>query len=730
MKVSKLKILVTLTAIFAFTSFEASGDIRLPGFYNDHMVLQRNEEIPLWGWAAPGERVTVGIDNGNTITTVTGKNGKWQLKLASMPAGGPHTISIKGNNAITLSDILIGDVWLCSGQSNMQWRLNQSLNAKEHIANAKYPKIRLVTIPMRISRVALDDTPGNWQICSPDTAGKFSAVGYYFGEYLHGELDIPIGLVNSSWGGTKVEPWTPPVGFKMVTTLNDIYKKLQRSNPKSPVYKKKIGQHITNLENWITEAKESIASGKVLTPNPIYPAELNPKVTPASPTVIYNAMIHPLTKMPIKGAIWYQGESNHLKNDGLLYRDKKEALIKGWRKLWGKKDLPFYYVQLAPFNYRLRYNLKPHKLAEFWEAQAKVMEIPNAAMAVINDIGNVKDIHPRNKKPVGKRLGLLALSGTYNKKGIISSGATFKSMAIEGDKLRVRFTSTGGKLSSRDGKKLNWFEIVGLGGEFKPAEAVIDGDSILLSSKEIENPRAMRFAWHGHAEPNLINAAGLPTSAFRAGKVPKPDCLATKVKEAASYKLVYDLDLENLSRNPKYSVNNCNKIKRAFDRIAYILELKKPGQPIQFVYVSMDAFTDDLSKIGLPTVKSKAQFQQKLRNLNIISNVKGIICGEGIDQGNIEFWPHNYLPANSARTQNASETKYDFGDKPVAPAAGHGSMQIHNFKAKQTLFAINAWHSVKDASIGIGNSPGAHSDWTFIKNANEYSVKRLRVLVR
>jgi len=278
---------------------------------------------------------------------------------------------------------------------------------------------------------------------------------------------------------------------------------------------------------------------------------------------------------------------------------------------------------------------------------------------------------------------------------------------------------------------LTWFEIIDADeGGFVKAEAKIDGSSVLLTASEVKKPVAMRFAWNMLAEPNLMNKAGLPASAFRAGKVPKRDLLSMHVREAKQYELVYDLDLGKLGADIKYTVDNRGKLKSGFDRVAYFVELQKADGETQFVYVSMDAFTDSLDKIGVPTLKSGASFQQRVNNLNVVSNVRGIVTGTDLGGGNIEFWPGNYGQANSAQVPKASGQAYDFGDQPSAPDDGYGSMQVHNCEAGHTLFAINHWREGDKADLGIGNAGAGNPDWTFAANAGSWTAKRLRVFVR
>ena len=706
----------------------AHAELRLPKAFGSNMVLQRDMAVPVWGWADPGARVTIQFA-GQTQRCVADATGKWMARLDAMPASAEgRTLVVaagEGEEKIELTAVLVGEVWLCSGQSNMQWTVDRSKNSAEEIANAKWPLLRHLGVPRVASGYPRDDVNATWQICSPETAGGFSAVAYYFGRHLHRELNVPVGLINASWGGTKIEPWTPPAGFAAVPGLADIHERVQNALPTSPRFKARLEKYITQAEAWLVKAREAVASGRPLDPIPDYPAELKPLTGHQEPCALYNGMVHALVPYAMRGAIWYQGESNH--REGMLYFEKMKALIGGWRKLWKQGDFPFYFVQIAPYQYG---DEAPTILAELWEAQTAALAIPNTGMTVISDIGNLKDIHPKNKQDVGARLGQIALAETYDRKDLVYSGPMFASMAIAGNALRVTFDHTGSGLASRDGKPLTWFEIIGPNTDFVKADAVVENNAVVLTSPAVTSPAAVRFAWHKLAVPNLMNKEGLPASPFRAGTVPKRDWLALKVKEAKDYERVYSLDLAKLGKTVKYDVDRRAQLTGSFDRIAYFLELKRSGDPSQFVYASMDAFTDDLSKIGIPTLASKAKFQQKVANMTVISNAEGIKNGTGLATGNIEFWPSNYGPWNSASIPKASAGLFDFGDQPTDPEDGYGCMQVHNHAAGQTLFAINKWQSGAKADIGIGNSKGKTRDWTFTDNAGTYEVKNLRVMVR
>ncbi len=714
-----------LGALTLAVCLSAHADVRLARIFGSHMVLQCDRELPVWGWAEAGEKVEVQLGTGPAVAATADAAGQWRVTLPAQPAGGPVTLTATGKSRVALDDVLIGEVWLCSGQSNMEMAVASCLDAEKEIAGADFPQIRQIKLPRRPLGLPATDFEADWQVCSPATAGSFTAAGYFMARELQRELKVPIGLVNASWGGTAIEPWTPPEGFARVPALATIGERVALADPRAEAHKAALRDYLTRLDDWRAQAAEALAGEKLLEAVPAFPDAIRPPLTPGQPAMLYNGMIHPLIPFALRGAIWYQGEANRW--DGKLYTEKTKALVGGWRELWKQGDFPFYYVQIAPYQYG---NEDPYVLPAFWEAQAAAQAIPNTGMVVTNDIGDVKDIHPKNKQEVGRRLALLALAGTYGRKGLVCNGPTFKSLAIEGNRLRVRFDNVGGGLASRDGKPLTHFEIIGKDTDFVPAEATIDGDAVLLSATAVAEPVAARYAWHRNAEPNLMNKEGLPGTPFRAGEVPVRDYLALNVFEAKDYRLVYDLDLAKLGPDFRYDVDNHTGLAGPFDRVAYFLELQKTGEPVRYLYVSLDAFTDDVTKIGIPTVASKARFQQKVKNMNVISNAPGIVPGTALATGNIEFWPSNYGAPNSTGIPNASSEVWDFGDQLSGQDEGYGSMQVHNHGTKQTLFAINNWRSGARADIGIGNSESKNPDWTFVGNAGSYSLKRLRVLVR
>ena len=717
-------IVLVLASVFALPTF---ADIRLPKIFGDHMVLQRGSPLPIWGWAEPGEQVIVEF-LGQIDSTSANAQGEWKVELPPAQAGGPHVLTVTGTNSIELQNVLVGEVWLCSGQSNMEMGISLCLNPEAEIAAANHPQIRLFQIPKKLSTEPQTDIEADWHLCTPETIAKggwggFSAAAYYFGRHLQRELDVPIGLIQAAWGGTRIEPWIPPTGFAVVPAVHDIYEQLQLQNPRSDLYKARLGGVLDEVEDWLNAARAARQSEEPVPEMPTYPPELLPPNDPQQPAVLYNAMIHPLVPFAFRGAIWYQGESNH--TEGMLYTKKMKALIRGWRGLWPNGEFPFYYVQIAPYSYG---DEASDVLPQFWEAQTAALGIPHTGMAVIYDVGDLNDIHPKNKQEVGRRLALVALAKTYNQ-AVIYSGPLYRSMQIKGDKIHLRFDHGDG-LKTRDGATPNHFAVIDQErGGFVKANAKIVGDEVVVSAPGVEYPVAVRFAWHKLAEPNLVNAAGLPATPFRAGVVPQRDRLKMEVPEAADYHLVYDLDLANLGADIHYDIDNSAAITAPFDRIAYFVELQRSDGETRFLYVSLDAFTDNLKMIGVPTLASGAHFQQPVTQMNIWSNT-GVHNGIGLEGGRIELWPNNYTPANSSAVPNASQHSYDFGDQPIDPADGYGSMQIHNATTEQTLFAINHWRRGERADIGIGNRADKHSDWTFAGNAQSYSAKRLRVLVR
>jgi sialate O-acetylesterase len=632
-----------LILLLAFVVATAYADVTLPKIFGTNMVLQRDKPITIWGWAAPKEKIAISF-NKQSKNVSADKNGEWKVTLASEPAGGPFELTVKGkNNSITLSNILMGDVWVCSGQSNMEWTVNNSNNSAQEIRDGNYPTIRHIKIPNTVASTPQKDIPsGEWKVCAPDAVGNFTAVGYFFARELTKELNVPIGLINTSWGGTHSETWTSREAFegseefksmiagmpklnldslakqKSAETIRRI-ESIQGALPapgaveqwKSPWFSDSDWKKMNLPELWeggqlgefdgivwfrktftvsaadagkqaslqlamiddidetfvngvkVGETKQynekrnyTIPAGTLKEGNNVIAVRVNDtgggggiygdknemKITignstqPLSgewayrvesisknlvsvgpnsyPTLLYNAMLKPLIPIAIKGAIWYQGESNA--GRAYQYRKAFPLMISDWRKQLGQGDFPFYFVQLASYNAGYGNSVKGSNWAELREAQTMTLSLPNTGMAVTTDIGEANDIHPRNKQDVGKRLAAIALNKTYGK-NIVSSGPTYKTMEVKGDKIVISFDNIGGGLMAKDKYGyLKGFEIAGSDQKFSYAKAEIEGNTVVVHSDDVKQPVAVRFGWADEAsDDNLFNKEGFPAVPFR-----------------------------------------------------------------------------------------------------------------------------------------------------------------------------------------------------------------------
>ncbi len=626
--------------------------MKLASLFTDHMVVQRDCPVPVWGWASPGQAITVEMA-GQTARATADSNGRWKAVLPALPAGGPHTLTVEGSERRIVRDVLVGEVWVCSGQSNMEWTLEMTDRAG--VAAADHPRIRLFTVPRRVAAAPVDDVQSAWCVCTPGNAGGFSAVGYHFGRELHERLDVPVGLINSSWGGTIVEAWTDREAWQAEPWVTgymqekiDQYARLDKSPEHMETLRQEFlaklpqdagnrglgegwaapdfddagwgtmnlpgywnGRHPTNgvfwfrreidvpaawtgreltlslgavdksddcyvngvrvggikwaddPQSWWTPRDYAVPAGVIQpgrnviavrvvsnytgggTPGPgtlmrlhrpadsqdeplalagpwryrieqdfgpvpaiPQPAVAAPQSQPAS---LYNGMIAPLIPYAIRGAIWYQGESNA--NDAARYHVLFPAMIRGWRSVWGQGEFPFYFVQLA--NYASQ---KPtaesdnSRWAELREAQAATRSLPNTGMAVTIDIGDPKDIHPRNKRDVGRRLALAALAQTYGC-DVRYRGPAYRSVKITGATARVEFDHADG-LTADDGV-VSGFAVAGADRIFHAAKATIDGTGVLVSSPRVASPAAVRYGWADSPVCTLRNSAGLPAEPFR-----------------------------------------------------------------------------------------------------------------------------------------------------------------------------------------------------------------------
>lgn len=634
-----------LFAFIVLLNLTAEADVRLPSMFSDNMVLQRDQAIPVWGWAAPGEKITVQI-NEQVKKITAGKDGKWMVKLPALKAGGPYQLIVKGKNTITISNVLIGEVWLCSGQSNMEMPIEgwgKIDNYEQEIRDAKYPLIRQFNVVKSVNANPQEEVKGDWMICEPANAGNFIATGYFFARELAKKLNVPVGIINCSWGGSMIETWISRDAFEkssefkeMIAGIpaneigardkqlkdavsnavkeiqSDIPEKNQtgnwsnkqfddskwpamklpgvweKENPKLSelngiVWFRKpfdvpakiegdatisIGvpddvidvfingiklNSTTNLEGQVhtfsvsgaslEAGKNEIAmrvrdyggSGGVTGDDKDMFVKLSDTTLPLNgewkyqvesigfganpnsyPTLLYNSMVNPLVPYAIKGALWYQGETNA--GRAYQYRTAFPLLINNWREKWGQGEFPFYFVQLSSFNADGGNSEKGSTWAELREAQSMTLNVPNTGIAITTDIGNATDIHPKNKQDVGKRLALVALAKTYNV-SIPSSGPVYSEMRTEGDKVVVSFLNSGELVAKDKYGYLKGFEVAGADQKFHWAMAHIEGDKVIVYSKDVSNPVAVRYGWSDVTDDaNLFNDAGLPAPPFRSDK--------------------------------------------------------------------------------------------------------------------------------------------------------------------------------------------------------------------
>ena len=642
------KPVLLLIALLAY--YGAIANVSLPRIFGDNMVLQRSKPIPVWGWAKPNETVTVLLNKQKQVVKAD-KTGDWAVKLSPEGAGGPFTLTIQGNNTITISNVLIGEVWLCSGQSNMEWLLQSAVNAEQELMVADFPLIRNFNVPKAISSVPERDVrSGDWQVCNPENARTFSAVGYFFARKLYQELRIPVGLIHASWGGTEIETWTSRAAFQQESEFKDMISsvpvinldsinQIKAANLKNDysVWKKELlepgmldswnkpdfddshwsklaepavwekqglyavdgvllfrksfivnkdeagkaamlelGKIDDNDVTYVNGIKVGAIDGFNLLRRYVIPpgilkegtnvvaiqiednvggggfhGDTGMKITFKNreqsltglwsykiqyladenlssilnpneyPTLLFNAMVNPVIPFGIQGAIWYQGESNTTR--AVQYRKAFPLMINDWRRHWKQGDFPFYFVELTSYDAGGSTDKNVgYQWAELREAQTLTLSLPNTGMAITTDIGNPKNIHPRNKQDVGLRLALLALDKTYNK-NIVSSGPMYKSMKIEGGKIILSFSEIGGGLITTD--KFGYvkgFEIAGADGKYAYAKAFIKDNQVVVYNDSIASPINVRFGWFDDAsENNLFNKEGLPANPFTTDSKPR-----------------------------------------------------------------------------------------------------------------------------------------------------------------------------------------------------------------
>ena len=482
------------------TSLNLQAEVKLPAVHSDNMVLQQQDDARFWGWATPGEQVEVAgsWDEPSSVTVTAGDDGKWKTSLKTPKAGGPYTITVKGSNTISLKNVLIGEVWVCSGQSNMEFRLPHATDGEQEVEEANYPQIRFFNVSGAAVAHPADDVKGQWVACEPKTAGNFFAVPYFFARKIHKELDVPIGLICPAMGATPARAWT---SGKMLLEKDMYANEVKQVSDPETIAKAKA-KYEAEMVTWHEAAAKAKAEGA---PEPGRPRGL-PRIGARWPSALFNGMISPLTASTIKGVIWYQGENDVT---GLpWYKPLFPNLIQSWRDAWGLGDFPFYHVQLPPYDY------KHSNSALLREVQMKSLSMKNVGIAVTLDLGDYDDVHPPHKKEVGERLALWALAKDYGQKGLVHCGPIYQSMEVEGGKVRLLFDHTGSGLVAKDGKLAN-FVIAGVDQKFVPAEATIEDETVVVWSGQVAEPVAVRYAFDNAGVPSLFNREGLPASSFR-----------------------------------------------------------------------------------------------------------------------------------------------------------------------------------------------------------------------
>lgn len=742
----KLSAIKALALVFVFSVVgPVKADVTVGKIFASNMVVQRETEAPFWGTAEAGEKVSLTASWGAEAETTADADGRWRVKLDTPPAGGPFSITIQGNNKVELTNVLSGEVWLCSGQSNMQWSVANSNNPKEEIANANHPEIRLFTVHNDARNEEVEELVRvtSWVPCSPESVPGFSAAGYYFGRKLHKDLNVPIGLINSSWGGTGVEAWTPSWGQEDDEVAQRIKENWDKRDAdytpekEQALFEKQTAEYKVKYEEWVDGGKQGSAPRKPR-------KEGQPHDNRNYPSNLYNSMIHPIRTFAIRGAIWYQGEHNA--GQGTHYEVMLTNLIQSWRKDWGY-DFPFYSVQLPNFMTPWKSVVEDSGWPQTREAFIRVgQNVPNTGTAITIDIGEAGNIHPTNKQDVGDRLGRLALHNTYGKEGFAWSGPIPEECEFGDGKAVVSFETGGAPLSIRDGETLVGFALTGDDGVPYPAKATIVGeDKVVVSCEEVPEPCMIHYAWANNpidpegplGAANLINEGNLPATPFRFGSIPPFETFAKNLpEEAGNYELLYAFDPLKATlvggENFVYEVDNSAKLQGPVKKVAYYLATQDLEGKTTYAFVSMDPFDSDLKKLGVPTKGSGARFQQKVTGVTVKTNAGNVAAGQFPEGCNIEFWDCNYGPGNQTGIEGGDDKLFDFGDQINTDASpGYSCMQIHNWQKKQTVIAFNKFGSGRNCDLGIGSCeiPGKNPDWTFTSSGSEIARAEFKVLI-
>lgn len=496
----------SLIIILAAAVLTAAAAPKPASVFGNGMVLQQGMAVPVWGSAEPGERITVSVA-GRSASAVTGEDGRWRVSLAPLTAGGPYEMTVSGRSDVIFSDVMAGEVWICSGQSNMTFALRNTVNAAEEIASAEHPLLRLFTVRRVLSDTLRGDVEGRWERCTPGTVEDFSAVAYFFGRRLADSLGVPVGLVHVSWGGTAAEGWMPRSVLLSDPDFRPIIDRWTSDSVAFPAAMKAFTDSLPALSaRWSADSAAAVSLGRALPRKPTAPRGPGHRDTPCGQ---YNGMLHPLIPFAMRGVIWYQGEGNAARAH--QYRRLFPTLITTWRSLWGQGVFPFYYVQLP----NLDRQPEPSRSgwAELREAQLMALSLPNTGMAVTIDVGDPKDLHPREKRPVAERLARIALAKTYGRP-VPYSGPLYRTVERNGKSIIVRFDHADG-LRAHGTAALTGFTVAGDDRKFVPANAVIRDGAVIVSHPSVPAPAAVRYAWADAPACNLTNATGLPASPFR-----------------------------------------------------------------------------------------------------------------------------------------------------------------------------------------------------------------------
>jgi sialate O-acetylesterase len=500
------RMLATLLGVGILAGGRCHADVTLPAIFSDNMVLQHDIRISVWGKGDPGESVTVQLGPDSTQTTA-GPDGAWAAKLDPLPAGGPYDLTVSGKNSVTVHNVAIGEVWVCAGESNMEYKVSAAKDADKEMADADLPMLRLYVVKHSAMESPQTDTDGAWVVCDPDSVKDFPAIGFFFARELNRGMRMPFGLIEAAWGPSRAASWTPRATLENDPVLHGVLDQFAKAVDQYP---NALTDYQTKLSAWQTDANAAKAIGSPAPPRPVRPLDPAGAREPAS---LYNGMIAPLTRYPIRGVLWAQGESDT--GNPKLYARLFPAMIASWRAAWDEGTFPFLYTQLSGF-------LGPHarpepsEWAELREVQAQTVAVaPKTGMAVTVDTEEPHELHPADKQDPGHRLALLAENEVYGQGDVTAAGPQFAGMDIADGKAVITFENTGGGLISKGGAGVKGFQVAGADGRFEWADATIQGNTVTVESKDVAAPVAVRYAWADFPDCELAGKNGQPAAPFR-----------------------------------------------------------------------------------------------------------------------------------------------------------------------------------------------------------------------